>query len=117
MDKEKMLIRIEEKSIFKKVNNLIKKVFFPKNEKGIEPHIQNNSFLSEIKESGRILKIQKSFESGELKESGLTEIEKNNLTKLYTKQIEELKQEIQNYDKTLQTYKEKILVIKRKINN
>ena len=114
---EKMLMKIEEKNIFKKVINFIKRIFSKKEEKDIKPHIENNSFLSDLKENGEILNIQKKFESGELKEYDLAETEKDNLMKLYNKQIEELKQDIENYNRALESYKEKILVMKSKMNN
>ena len=61
--------------------------------------------------------MQKDFESGKLKEEDLKEIEKENLIKLYNKQIYSLKQDIENYNKILKSYKEKILVAKNKLKN
>ena len=121
MNEEKMLIEIEEKTnIFKKVINFIKSIFSKKQESNLtntEFRAKDNSFINKMEEDRRILNMQKSFESGELKEQNLTETDKNNLLKLYNKQIIDLKQDIENYKRNLNSYKEKILVAKSKLNN
>lgn len=120
MNEEKMLMEIEEKNIFKKVINFIKSIFSKKQESKLtntEFRAKDNSFINKIEEDRRILNIQKSFESGELKESNLTATDKNNLLKLYNKQIRDLKQDIENYKRNLNSYKEKIIVAKSKLNN
>lgn len=120
MDKEKSLIKIEEKNIFEKVFNFIKKLFFKKQEQNLTNVInyeKDNSFIDKIKEDRKLLDMQRNFESGQLKEADLTEMEKNNLIKLYNEQINSLKQDVENYNRMLKSYKEKILVAKNKLKN
>ena len=120
MNEEKMLIKIEEKNIFKKVIDFIKRIFSKKQESNLTNtnlRQKNNSFIKKIEEDRKILNMQKSLESGEIKESDLTETEKENLLKLYNEQIKDLKQDIENHRRTLNVYKEKILVAKNKLNN
>ena len=49
------------------------------------------------------------------KEQMLIEEEKNNLARLYRKQINSLEQEIKQYNSILKSYREKILIVKSKI--
>lgn len=110
----------EEKNILKKVINFIKRIFFKQQEpslKSIEPSKKDNIFIKKIEDDRKLLNMQKSFESGELKETDLTEEEKEELMKLYNEQIKDLKQEIENYNKVLNSYKEKILIAKSKLDS
>lgn len=98
---------------------MLKKIMkFIKKEKQFEqeiesPVIKNNNFISAIKQDGQILNLQESFESGKIKEEDLTEDEKNKLIELYKKQINELKQDIKNYDIAIKVAREKLLISKR----
>ena len=116
-----MLIRREKKSIFEKLISIIKGLFSKKEEKLVivntQISISNNSFISRLKEERYILDLQKRYESGEVKEKDLTEKEKSKLMDLYDKQIRDLKIDIENYNKSSKYYKEKILEIKKKLNN
>ena len=78
---------------------------------------KDNSFINQLEENKKILNMQKYFESGELKEADLTEIEQEKLIKLYKEQIIDLKKDIENYRRTLKVYKQKILIAKSKLNN
>ena len=120
MNEEKMLIEVKEKNIFKRIINFIKRIFSKNQESSFtntEIHQKDSSFIKKNEEERKILNMQKSFESGAIKESDLTETEKNNLLKLYNEQIRDLQQDIENYKKSLNLYKEKILVAKSKLNN
>ena len=118
MNKEKSLIKIEQKNVIEKVSEFIKKLFFKKQAPLLMNNVtyeKRNDFINKLKEDRKLFDMQKDFESGKLKEEDLTEIEKENLIKLYNNQIESLKQDIENYNKILKSYKEKILVAKNKL--
>lgn len=120
MKEEKMLIEIKEKNIFKKAINFIKRIFFKGKKQDlsyVEFYNNDNSFIKQFDENKKILNMQKRFESGELKETDLTEIEKSNLIKLYNEQIMDLKRDIENYKRALNSYKDKILVARSKLNS
>lgn len=72
----------------------------------------NINFKDEIfvanEEEKRILKLQKDFKAGLIKEEDLSEEDFNLLSKLYESQIERTKQSIQ-------TYKNRIISIKSKL--
>lgn len=98
---------------------MLKKIMkFIKKEKQIEqkiesPVIKTNNFILGIKQDGQTLKLQECFESGKVKEDELTEEEKNKLIELYKKQINELKQDIRNYDIAINTIRKKVLNFKK----
>lgn len=120
MKEEKMLIEIKEKNIFTRVINFIKRAFFKRQKQDLpqaELYNNDNSFIKQLEENKNTLDMQKRFESGELKEADLTETEKNSLMKLYNEQIIDLKRDIENYKSALNSYKNKILVARSKINN
>ena len=121
MREKEMLIKQNKKNIFDKVIRFIKTIFFKKEEQAVfkteKQVIKDESFISGLKQGGEILSLQERFESGEIKESNLTEEQKNKLIDLYKKQISELKHNIRNYDRDLEMYQEKILIAKRKLNN
>ena len=121
---EKSLVKINENSIFYKIKQFFKKLFYKKetiNNITVETNkviLQNdnkkNKFMEEIKniedEETLILKLQKKFRSGEIKEEELTEEQVKSLCELYDKQIANLrksneirKQKLLEYRKKLQT--------------
>lgn len=110
-----------KENIFERLIRFMKRIFLKKEEQAVfkteEQVLKDNSFISSIKQDGEILSLQESFKRGEIKESNLTEEQKNKLIDLYKKQISELKQDIRNYDRDLEMYQEKILIAKRKLNN
>lgn len=120
MKEEKMLIEIKEKNIFKKAINFIKRIFFKGKKQDLSYvgfYNKDNSFIKQFDENKKILNMQKRFESGELKETDLTKTEKSNLIKLYNEQIMDLKRDIENYKRALNSYKDKILVVRSKLNS
>ena len=121
---EKSLVQVNEKSIFYKIKSFFRNLF-SKNIK-IEENIvsdentNNNTkieekkskFLESIKnienEETILLKLQKQYRNGEIKEEDLTEEQKKSLNDLYDKQIANLKKsnefrknKILQYRKTL----------------
>ena len=115
-----MLIEVKRKNIFEKIFARIKKMFSKKesiSRVNTENYEKDNSFVKQMEENRKLLNMQKSYERGEIKESELTEKEKNDLFKLYNEQIRELQNDIEIYNTTLKSYKEKILDIKSKLNN
>ena len=121
---EKSLVQVNEKSIFYKIKSFFRNLF-SKNIK-IEENIvsdentNNNTkieekkseFLESIKnienEETILLKLQKQYRNGEIKEEDLTEEQKKSLYDLYDKQIANLKKsnefrknKILQYSKTL----------------
>ena len=121
---EKSLVKINENSIFYKIKQFFKKLFYKKetiNNITVETNkviLQNdnkkNKFMEEIKniedEDTLLLKLQKKFRSGEIKEEELTEEQVKSLCELYDKQIANLrksneirKQKLLEYRKKLQT--------------
>ncbi len=121
---EKSLVKINENSIFYKIKQFFKKLFYKKetiNNITVETNkviLQNdnkkNKFMEEIKniedEETLLLKLQKKFRSGEIKEEELTEEQVKSLCELYDKQITNLrksneirKQKLLEYRKKLQT--------------
>jgi len=123
---EKSLIQVNENSIFYKIKSFFKNLF-KKNNNTIDNYsvieekdrIKKNSnkkdsFLENIKnienEETKLLKIQKQYRSGEIKEEELTEEQVKSLCELYDKQIANLrksneirKQKLLEYRKKLQT--------------
>ena len=123
---EKSLIQVNENSIFYKIKSFLKNLF-KKNNNTIDNYSvieekdrskknsnKKDSFLENIKnienEETKLLKIQKQYRSGEIKEEELTEEQVKSICKLYDKQIANLrksneirKQKLLEYRKKLQT--------------
>ncbi|MBR2744472.1 MAG: hypothetical protein IKE01_04165 [Clostridia bacterium] len=122
---EKSLLKVNENSIFYKIKQFFKNLFH-KNEPAVndipaEANIvikpdedKKNTFMEEIKkiedEETLLLKLQKKYRSGEIKEEDLTSEQVNSLCKLYDKQIANLrksneirKQKLLEYRRRLQT--------------
>ena len=120
---EKSLIRVNENSIFYKIKQFFKNLFsrneftvtdVPVTENDRQDENKKNTFMENIKkiedEETVLLKLQKKYRNGEIKEEDLTEEQVNSLCKLYDKQISNLrksneirKQKILEYRKKLQT--------------
>jgi len=123
---DKSLVQVNENSIFYKIKKFFRNLFYrPKidiNESinDIETATINNqesnknAFMKEIRniedEETLILKLQKQYRSGEIKEEELTEEQVKSLCELYDKQIENLrksneirKQKLLEYRIKLQT--------------
>ena len=121
---EKSLTQINENSIFYKIKrfflNLFHKETIVNNSSTITKSIiiesdnKKISFIESLKniedEETKLLKLQKQYHSGEIKEEDLTEEQANSLCELYDKQIEILKksnklkkQKLAEYRRKLQT--------------
>lgn len=121
---EKSLVQVKENSIFFKIKNFFRKLFCKKenivqdsiieeyNETQIEKESSRNSFMEEIRnienEETKLLKLQKQYRSGEIKEEELTEEQVNSLCALYDKQIANLR-------KSNEIRKQKLLEYRRKL--
>lgn len=120
--KEKTLIQINENSIFYKIKrffiNLFHKEEIIVNNRQIEEKVEledrKSDFVESIKniedDETKLLRLQKQYRSGEIKEEDLTQEQINSLCALYDKQIEKLKksneirkQKLAEYRKKLQT--------------
>lgn len=123
---EKSLVQVNENSIFYKIKKFFRNLFHKNTEFEsnviVEENISNNienetkksSFIESIKniedEETKLLKLQKQYRSGEIKEEELTQEQVNSLCALYDKQIANLKksneirkQKLLEYRKKLQT--------------
>lgn len=120
----KSLVKVNENNLFYKIKNFFRNLFCKnktvenvnviKNNEEIEKQTRKDFFMEQIKaienDETRLLKIQKQYRSGEIKEEDLTEEQINSLCALYDKQIANLrksneirKQRILEYRKKLQT--------------
>lgn len=103
---EKSLVQVNENGIFYKIKSFFKNLFnrnnttnnyaIVKEDKSIvESENTKNDFMESIKnienEETKLLKLQKQYRSGEIKEEELSEEQVNSLCKLYDKQIANLK--------------------------
>ena len=119
----KSLVQINENGIFCKIKKFFKDLFnrnntannyaIAKEDKSIvESENTKNAFMESIKniedEETKLLKLQKQYRSGEIKEEELTEEQVNSLCALYDKQIENLR-------KSNETRKQKLLEYRRKL--
>lgn len=120
---EKSLVEVNENNIFYKIKNFFRNLFHRKEivnnvtdfkiiDETIKKTEQKNAFMESIKnienEETKLLKLQKQYRNGEIKEEELTEAQVNSLCTLYDKQIEKLK-------KSNQIRKQKLLEYKRKL--
>ena len=121
---EKSLVQVNENSIFYKIKQFFRNLFhknieFESNvvvEENISNNIENetkkSAFMESIKnienEETKLLKLQKQYRSGEIKEEELTQEQVNSLCALYDKQIANLK-------KSNEIRKQKLLEYRRKL--
>lgn len=121
---EKSLVQVNENSIFYKIKKFFRNLFhkdteFESNvvvEENISNNIENETKKSAFKESikniedeeTKLLKLQKQYRSGEIKEEELTQEQVNSLCNLYDKQIANLK-------KSNEMRKHKLLEYRRKL--
>lgn len=120
---EKSLVKINKNSIFSKIKQFFKNLF-SKNETVftdvsaasnniiISDEDKRNTFVEKIKniedEETILLKLQRKYRNGEIKEEDLTEEQINFLCKLYDKQIS-------NFKKSNEIKKQKILEYKKRL--
>lgn len=120
---DKSLVQVNEKSLFYKIKKFFRSLFY-KNNSNVESinitettTINNqdsnkNSFMESIRniedEETKLLKLQKQYRSGEIKEEELTEEQVNSLCALYDKQIENLRKSNENRKQKLLEYRRKL---------
>lgn len=123
---EKSLVKVTENSIFYKIKKFFKNLFYKDTEiknnviaeeninSNVESEDKKSAFMESIRnienEETRLLKLQKQYRNGEIKEEELTPEQVNSLCDLYDKQIVNLKksnairkQKILEYRRRLQT--------------
>ena len=120
---EKSLVQVNENGIFYKIKSFFKNLFnrnntannyaIVKEDKSIvESENTKNTFMESIKnienEETKLLKLQKQYRSGEIKEEELTQEQVNSLCALYDRQIANIK-------KSNDIRKQKLLEYRRKI--
>ena len=121
---EKSLVQVNENGIFYKIKKFFKNLFnrnanttnnyaiVKETESLVANENKKNSFMESIKniedEETKLLKLQKQYRSGEIKEEELSEEQVNSLCKLYDKQIANLK-------KSNDIRKQKLLEYRRKL--
>lgn len=121
---EKSLVQVNENSIFYKIKSFFRNLFHRKqvvNEVNIfENNIEEpskkentkNSFMEAIRniedDETKLLKLQRQYRSGEIKEEELTEEQVNSLCSLYDRQIANLR-------KSNEMRKQKLLEYRRKL--
>ena len=103
--KDKSLVKVNENSIFYKIKIFFRNLFNKEHDENKPNNEENNieslsendrvSFVKSLKnienEETKLLKLQKKYRNGEIKEQELTEEQTNSLCLLYDKQIAELK--------------------------
>lgn len=121
---EKSLVQVNENGIFYKIKKFFKNLFnrnanttnnyaiVKETESLVASENKKNSFMESIKniedEETKLLKLQKQYRSGEIKEEELSEEQINSLCKLYDRQIANLK-------KSNEIRKQKLLEYRRKM--
>lgn len=117
---EKSLIKINDNKLFHKIKNFLNKLFNKKNEdfcntdtNKVSMEEEKALFIKSIKnienDEIKLLKLQKKFRNGEIKEEELSKEQINALCQLYDKQIEELK-------KSNEIRKQRLLINRENIN-
>ena len=122
--RDKSLVQVNENGIFYKIKKFFKNLFnrnanttnnyaiVKETESLVASENKKNSFMESIKniedEETKLLKLQKQYRSGEIKEEELSEEQINSLCKLYDKQIANLK-------KSNDIRKQKLLEYRRKM--
>lgn len=75
--------------------------------------MKKDGFIRGLQESGKILELQRKFEKGLIKESELSEEEKEKLIELYKEQIKSLCEDIKNNNMEIEKYKREISKMKK----
>lgn len=122
-EENKSLMTVKETSIFQKIKNFFKRLFGKEDISFNTAPVQNiekntvstnsrTSFSERIKiiedEDTKLLKLQKQYRSGQIKESDMSQEQIDSLCNLYDRQIADL-------EKSNQKRKEKILLYRRKL--
>lgn len=120
---EKSLKQISEGSIFYRIKRFLKKIFI-KNIESSNAHVtvkekipteskeKKSSFMEYIKniedEETKLLKLQKQYRSGEIKEEELSQEQVESLCDLYDRQIANLKKSNEKRKQKLAEYRRKL---------
>ena len=119
----KSLVQVNENSIFYKIKKFFRNLFYRTNSKVESINVtetttinnqesNKSSFMEEIKnienEETKLLKLQKQYRSGEIKEEERTEEQVKSLCALYDKQIENLRKSNENRKQKLLEYRRKL---------
>lgn len=120
---DKSLVQVNENSIFYKIKQFFRSLFYRTNSNVESINVtetttinnqesNKSSFMEEIRnienEETKLLKLQKQYRSGEIKEEELTEEQVNSLCALYDKQIENLRKSNENRKQKLLEYRRKL---------
>lgn len=119
--KEKSLVQVNENSVFYKIKSFFRNLFHK--DKEIENNVPINTisnddkksaFLESLKnienEDSLLLKLQKQYRNGEIKEEDMTEGQKKSLCALYDKQIADLKKSNEFRKNIILQYKRKMQI-------
>lgn len=117
-ENDKSLSTINENDVFSKIKNFFKRIFGTEKQdtsimqENIEVKKEKNSFEESIRvvenEETKLLKLQKLYRSGKIKEKDLTQEQVVSLCELYDKQIEQLR-------KSNELRKQKLLLYRNKL--
>ena len=115
--KNNKLIKIEDISIFRKILNFFKNIFYKIEQmkeynSNSQKTKQENNVINELKAKRIITDLQKQYEDSAIKEKDLTEEEKEKLIELYKEQISTIENNIATKLKELEFYKQKIMAAK-----
>ena len=120
---DKSLVQVNENSIFYKIKQFFRSLFYRTNSNVESINVtetttinnqesNKSSFMEEIRnienEETKLLKLQKQYRSGEIKEEELIEEQVNSLCALYDKQIENLRKSNENRKQKLLEYRRKL---------
>ena len=75
--------------------------------------MKKDGFIRGLQENRKILELQRKFEKGLIKESELSEEEKEKLIELYKEQIKSLCEDIKNNNMEIEKYKREISKMKK----
>lgn len=119
-DTEKSLVKVKKNSIWSKIRNFFIKEKREinnsnlKNNNRTKDDMQKEKFIEYVKnienEETKLIKLQKSYRNGEIKEEDLTEEQVKKLCDLYDKKIEDL-------EKSNKIRRQRILQYKKKLSS
>lgn len=119
-DTEKLLVKVKKNSIWSKIRNFFIKEKREinnsnlKNNNRTKDDMQKEKFIEYVKnienEETKLIKLQKSYRNGEIKEEDLTEEQVKKLCDLYDKKIEDL-------EKSNKIRRQRILQYKKKLSS
>lgn len=119
-DTEKSLVKVKKNSIWSKIRNFFIKEKRENNNSNLKNNnrtkddMQKEKFIEYVKnienEETKLIKLQKSYRNGEIKEEDLTEEQVKKLCDLYDKQIEDL-------EKSNKIRRQRILQYKKKLSS